>query len=236
MNLFLPCSCGRGVNVHEGHAGMDVVCSCGEIVVVPRLGELRRMKGEGAVSPRLMIEAMVAKGELPATGDCSGCAAPTPEVIDVWLIESATERGGVSFLMKLFGILVFGWIGLLLVIFMSPREIISDGREVRMPVRICAVCRRSRLRAPPTWPIIFVALLIVLASGWASVQYEEPAIVVLVFLAAAVLAGIALALQQWRHRRDVRRLLFDEPIYRRLLGYFPNARIQIVERERPAAK
>lgn len=45
MNLQLPCECGQHVVISEGMAGTSVRCACGRSVLVPSLGELRRLAG-----------------------------------------------------------------------------------------------------------------------------------------------------------------------------------------------
>ena len=81
---------------------------------------------EGSVSPRLTIEAMVANDQLPTSNECSGCGAETGRIVDIWLIEKTTQRGGVGIvthLLFLIAFVLFGWITLLLLLLPKSLEL-----------------------------------------------------------------------------------------------------------------
>jgi hypothetical protein len=54
MDFFLECACGKQVVATEGMAGTEVACTCGRLVAVPTLGELRRSRGMS--DPRALSE------------------------------------------------------------------------------------------------------------------------------------------------------------------------------------
>src|SRR5262245_13542895 len=85
MEFHLRCECGEYVPVSEGAAGARVECPCGRTIVVPSLAELR--KKAGLPTPRasapLVIDHMLAHGELPTMTVCVHCHSPTDETAAV---------------------------------------------------------------------------------------------------------------------------------------------------------
>src|SRR5262245_58695849 len=79
------CSCGKRFTVTEGDAGGTLRCSCGHIVRVPSLHELRAQIGLTPydLSPELVIENLLAAGRLPPTKSCTCCGRETDEILQV---------------------------------------------------------------------------------------------------------------------------------------------------------
>ena len=238
MELLLPCECGHQTPVREIQAGMQLMCKCGRMFAVPSLTELRRMSGrEATLSPGLLIDTMVANGELPATSDCAACGADTAGSVDVLAIcERARAANNDDLASRMVLVFLLGWIGLLISRARQRAEddnrLIGTDRDVRMPLRICPDCQALRLRQFPSWPFFLLAALIA-AGGIAAGFYAESAPAAI----AGCVAGAALAIvgpfwAKRRFRNNIRRLLSDEPVYRRLLDRFPDAQFLIVGRER----
>src|SRR6476660_4339078 len=84
MEYQVPCGCGKAVAVSAGAAGSRVTCGCGRAVDVPSLRALRRLGGEAdTVNPVLVIERMLAAGELPPPGGWTGGGRADAEVVKV---------------------------------------------------------------------------------------------------------------------------------------------------------
>jgi hypothetical protein len=206
---------------------------------VPSLSELKRMSGRTAtLSPGLLIETMVANGELPATNDCAGCGAGTVAAVDVIAIcERARSVGDNSeyWTFRILLFLAFGWIGLIIARLNRPpsdERVVGTDRDVRMPLRICADCQILRLRKPPYWPFLVIAAVVV-GLGVAVGYYAENVLIAV----ATCVAGLAVAIigrlwTQRQFRNGISRLLRDEPAYGRLLEQYPNAQFVILGRER----
>src|SRR5262245_19062087 len=103
MDFRINCPCGSHVMVTEGAADGTRQCSCGRTLAVPSLKELRLQAGLPAynISPELMIEHLLAAGELPGSQACARCGAHTDDLILVLTRceQSWTRRtGGFSWL------------------------------------------------------------------------------------------------------------------------------------------
>jgi hypothetical protein len=233
MDVQLLCECGQKTPVAATQAGLHLPCRCGREIVVPSLGELRRMSGTGpAVSPRLTIESMVSQGELPATNDCAGCGAETRGVVDVFAICERARAESDNTSTRLVLVLLFGWVGLLISLVNRERRLIGTDREVRLPLRICPDCAARRLRPFPVWPLVLVAVFPAAAGAALGVYLELPQIAVVSIVAAVVFVFGGLVVLRARFAGNVRRLLRYEPVYIRLLEQFPNAQFVILPRER----
>jgi hypothetical protein len=136
--------------VREGLAGTKRTCACGRVITVPPLHELRRQIGlrPYEVSPELVIEHMLASGELPADHACARCGAETDAVVHVQAecervqIRSGGEPTWLVFLSLLISPL------LLLGVLMRQR---SDQKEYgkdkiyTLPLAVCRQCRSTLL-------------------------------------------------------------------------------------------
>jgi hypothetical protein len=151
MDYQVPCGCGKSVAVNAGAAGSRVTCGCGRAVEVPSLRELRRLGGEAdTVNPVLVIERMLADGELPAAGGCSGCGRADAEVVKV--VAECERRwfrrpGRWDWLI----VAVFSWPIALITYWVDRRsgEVKEFGRDVvlTLPIRLCDECR-AEMRTP----------------------------------------------------------------------------------------
>ncbi len=84
MEYRVTCGCGRAVPVAAGAAGSRVACPCGRTVDVPSLRELRRSAGEAdAVNPVLVIERLLAAGELLPGRGCTRCGRDDAAAVHV---------------------------------------------------------------------------------------------------------------------------------------------------------
>jgi hypothetical protein len=149
MEFFIPCGCGRRVPVSEGDAGAAVGCECGLDVKVPTLKELRLAAGlpPYEVSPELLVEDLLARGEVPTGRSCVGCGAETDDVVyAVVECERAWRKRPRH-----------GWLGLVAAFF-SPLlglavladaegEMVGEDKIYHLPLTACPVCRK-RLRNP----------------------------------------------------------------------------------------
>jgi hypothetical protein len=130
--------------VREGLAGTRRQCSCGRVIVVPPLHELRRQIGlpPYEVSPELVIEHLLTTGDLLEDHGCVCCGAPADELL---FIETECERrqvresGGLSWPVLLVTGLMFGfWIWLF-----QRRETREYGKDkiYTLPLAVCPACR-----------------------------------------------------------------------------------------------
>ena len=85
VEFGLHCDCGKDLVVTEGSAGASIRCDCGRPVEVPGLKELRTLAGLPAYdpSPELVIEQMLASGELPLENECIECGVSTNRLLRV---------------------------------------------------------------------------------------------------------------------------------------------------------
>ena len=208
-------------------------CRCGREVEVPSLGELRRMGGaSGSVSPRLVIAAMVERGELPAMDDCAGCGAETKAIVDVFAICERPRVQGTSMATRIALGILMGGFGVLISIMGGESRAIGTDRDARLPIRLCQECHR-RLTRFPTWPFVLVAIFPVAGGIALGVLVSSMLILVLSVIAGVVFVSFGMAWSQARHTASIRRLLRCEPAYIRLIDQFPNAEFVVLPRERP---
>ena len=100
MYYRLKCECGKETSVSEGTAGVSLSCSCGRLIVVPELAELRRR---------------AAMGEFSCCLSADGSESPPPNPLAeafhsvfCWLVLI------VSGLVALLGFFFLGWIALVI--------------------------------------------------------------------------------------------------------------------------
>jgi hypothetical protein len=215
MDYQLECACGKAVPVTEGMAGTTVPCTCGRIVSVPSLVELRQSAGRPAydTSPELFIPMMIRDGELPPAG-CIRCGNPAAEAVDA---VAECERVWKEHLGRT-GILMFP-----ILIFWRSGETREFGRDLDVPVpfKVCRACRRG-LENP--LPAAFAVLKYILAAAAVLVLMARP-LWALLPLAAALLAWGVEKLAARRQRAAVRNFLQFVPAYGRLLEKYPKAHI-----------
>jgi hypothetical protein len=147
MEYRVTCGCGKAVAVSAGAAGSRVTCDCGRSVDVPSLRELRRLSGEAdTVNPVLVIEKMLAAGELPLAQDCAICGRADAAVVKVvaecerrWLRRPGRWDWLVVAIFSLpLAILAHIWQR-------SRSEVQEFGRDVilTLPLRLCTSCRED---------------------------------------------------------------------------------------------
>lgn len=150
MVFSLPCKCGRSVTVSEGAAGANVPCQCGQSVPVPSLAQLRSQAGLlSHVSP-VVIQEMIAGGDLPTLEACVACGARTASFaeVDATWVEGSGPTPGV-------------WITLnpILLVLLNVLEFVVAflGRQtrtfqMRLRITLCPHCRdvgRSKTEIEP---------------------------------------------------------------------------------------
>jgi hypothetical protein len=153
MEFRVDCTCGAHFMVREGLAGTKRTCTCGRVVTVPPLHELRRQIGlrPYEVSPELVIEHMLASGELPADHACVRCGAETDAVVHVQAeCERVQVRTGGEPTWLLVLLLLISPVLLLMGLLLRQR---GDQKEYgkdkiyMLPLAVCPKCR-STLRNP----------------------------------------------------------------------------------------
>jgi hypothetical protein len=143
VNFRVDCECGIPLKVSEASAGGSVRCVCGRSVPVPPLRDLRVRAGlpPHNIAPEVLIEHLLASGELPPNKSCIECGTATEKMVYV-VVECERifirTRGGFSwrvFLVSLFLPVRF-W-------YWEPREEKEYGRDkiYRLPLPVCGSCR-----------------------------------------------------------------------------------------------
>ena len=168
MEFHLRCQCSQVLTVTEGSAGAEVACGCGRTVSVPPLRELRSQVGMPAYEPvpELLIETMLAQGQLPPERRCVECGKDTAEVV---CVTTTCERAwseadsGNSWVNVLASWLFIGILGAyVLRAFQDSSAARTFGRDkvYPLPLPICEHCRhvlrgseriKDRLRRIPEY-------------------------------------------------------------------------------------
>jgi hypothetical protein len=163
MDFRIKCPCGLSITVSEAAAGGEARCACGQMVRIPEWTELRERAGlpRYNLSPELVIENFLIRGEVPFDDKCVKCEEPTDQLVRVltkcergWV----QQTGGVTWLTAL--MMIFSP-----VIVFQRREERSYGRDkiYSLPLRICPACLatiRTRddvkhcLRAVPVYNLL----------------------------------------------------------------------------------
>jgi hypothetical protein len=144
MEYRVTCGCGKALAVSEGAAGSAVACPCGRSVEVPSLRELRRLNGlPETTHPVLVIQRLLAAGELPPPGGCTRCGRHDADTVHVTAVcERRWTRRRSEFR---FGIPSLLWFARLLIADSGGRneDVQEFGWDVtlRLPLRMCPVCR-----------------------------------------------------------------------------------------------
>lgn len=145
MNFRVDCACGIPVRVTEASAGGSVQCLCGRSVPVPELRELRVRAGLPPynVSPEVLIEHLLADGELPPDNHCVRCATPTEGRVHA---RAVCERTFSPRRSKMVAFLLMLLSPVLAIIYLRDR--VQDREEphgrdkiYRLPLPVCAGCR-----------------------------------------------------------------------------------------------
>lgn len=235
MDFHVSCQCGESLRVSEGAAGARLNCSCGRVVVVPSLSELREQAGLAANQPsaKLVIESMLAGGELPTATTCAHCDRDANET--VYLTAECEKAFGSEpdRTAAILAILIFGLWGWLVYLFRT-REATEFGDNVilHLPVRLCPDCRRSLLGGSNTGGFGLIAALLgacgvvtmIVWSKWGGL-----------FLVGSFFALVTKFIARMRQDRQYKWLLGHESIYGRLLDDFPQAILLLSDDQHCAA-
>jgi hypothetical protein len=161
MEFRVDCACGLPIKVTEAAADGSVRCLCGRDVPVPPLTELRERAGLPPynIAPEVLVEHLLAAGELPPDDRCVECGTPTDGVVPVRVECERTfvrQSGGFSWK----ELLLF-WLLPISIFFLQRREVREYGRDkiYRLPLPVCGGCRgrlsgrtvRERLSAVPVY-------------------------------------------------------------------------------------
>jgi hypothetical protein len=231
MNFDVRCECGGCVRVSEGAAGARIQCDCGRTVVVPSLDELRKLAGLPPPEPNpvLVIEDMLARGELPTVPTCAHCGGATSDTVIVTAECEKVASCGPNLIMWLFAWWVLGVFALLL----RETHVAEYGRNLylHLPVRLCRPCQR-RL----TSRRLAVGLgLIAVAAGLMGVAAVAAGVVWGLAMMVGSIVPLWLAITAMNRRRAaLRNVLARERIYRRLLRKYPDARLLFAGPEKRA--
>jgi hypothetical protein len=130
--------------VREGLAGTRHTCACGRVITVPPLHELRRQAGlpPYELSPELVIEHLLASGELPPDQSCVLCGIDTDHELRVRTecerVQVRTE-GGFSVALAVLAMLLTGW--LILLRRRGPPTEYGRDKIYTLPLPLCPECR-----------------------------------------------------------------------------------------------
>jgi hypothetical protein len=150
MDFRIQCTCGLTMTVSEAAAGGEALCACGQTVHIPEWTELRIRAGLPPynISPELLIENMLVKGELPFDDRCIRCEEVTDHIVQVL---TACERvwvkdtGGGTWA-SIFAMMFLGIWGVLIAQRGEGKAYGKD-KVYSLPLRICPTCRQT-LRTP----------------------------------------------------------------------------------------
>lgn len=227
MEFHVECECGAQIPVTEGQSGTLVTCTCGRENAVPGLGELRRLAGLPTyqASTADVIGRMLAAGELPPGEACAKCERPTDEVLGTMAeceLASMGIRGG----KQSAAVMLFGWIGALLV--PDTQKTTHEGKSlaVRVPIRLCRNCRRATRTTTSVlvcrvakWPLAAAGLMLLVLGDYWSILFF--AVALAVWLIERALAN--------REQRALKKLLRQVPVYDQLLEEYPDATVVVFE-------
>src|SRR5262245_9265289 len=163
MVFHLRCECGEYVPVSEGAAGAQVPCPCGRTIAVPSLADLRKQAGlpTPRASAALVIDNMLARGQLPTVTLCAHCNSPTDETAEVtaecekvWTNEPSTIGWMVSYL----------FLGIWALLLQPAAREYGNNLIVHLPVRVCRGCQRRFVGNPAARGLGLLAVLLAAAG------------------------------------------------------------------------
>jgi hypothetical protein len=222
MEFNIRCECGGQLLISEGAAGARVPCDCGRTVIIPSLDELRKQAGVPAPDPHpvLVIEDMLAHGELPTSPTCVYCDRVTSDTLILTAECEKTVSTGPNLIMWLFAVWVLGIFAVLL----RQRDECVVGRDLsfHLPVRLCRPCQRKLTGWGIASGLAFIAVVAALIGGTLVATGVVWGWVVLV---GSVLACWAAIVASKRRRASLKNVLARERIYHQLLRKYPDARL-----------
>jgi hypothetical protein len=222
MDFHLDCECGASLRVTESAAGASLPCACGRTLQVPPLSEMRRQAGKPAYQARarLVIERMVADGELPPR-TCVACGSTPAGVVDI-VTECEKEWTRATGPSRTIGFLFLG----LWAFFLREQEerVLAHKVSVWTPLTFCSVCRRG-LRSGPLLPLLRILKFVFLAATplalvWGVAWCALP-------LAAATLSWWLEGVARNTHQGALKHALQHVPIYGQLLEEYPQAEVVV---------
>src|SRR5262245_53757367 len=215
--LHLDCECGDRTLVTMAEAGVRLTCSCGRILQVPNLHELRMRAGlpPFPVPTATHVEGLVKAGDLPVGTTCARCSEPAVAVLHAMaaceFLWTTTEEWSIS------GIVV------------SDREVSQHGHDlvVPVPLRLCPDCQRAIFH--PSWiERLSLAAIPLAVLGVVSMVFALwPGGIVLL-----AIAGLLYLAPDWTRRKrqqDLKGLLRRTPLYDQLLAEYPDAVVYVAQ-------
>lgn len=145
MSYFVPCDCGKTIEVTGTQAGANVTCPCGRTVRVPLLSQLRQLAGQEAYETGTIdtINRMIRDGELPFGDTCAISGLPTSDSCNLYVRCESMWTKGPGFFRHLFIIItcvalpctivwaLLGW-----ALLEERHEEVGRDRSVCVPLRV----------------------------------------------------------------------------------------------------
>jgi len=148
MDFKIRCGCGRNVPVPSSAAGSQFRCTCGQILSVPKLSELRIQAGKAPFERTTAerIGQMVADNALPDGNQCASCGTVTGEALKVLLVcERPWQRhAGIWAKIASHAFVFWEWL-----LSRHPEEPLGRELVVPVPLRMCAACATDLKRRQP---------------------------------------------------------------------------------------
>lgn len=147
MDYQLTCRCGNHLSVSEGAAGSQLPCSCGRMINVPTLRELRAATGGSALAPEFEVERLLLSGWTPEGEQCVCCGA-SAEIHRFWVQcdKAIVAQSGHHSIWAHLLLLLVTPLGALLARRERDRgSSVEHGRDIvyRLPLRACDRCRNE---------------------------------------------------------------------------------------------
>ncbi|MDY3555774.1 hypothetical protein R5W24_004920 [Gemmata sp. JC717] len=154
MSYEVRCACGQTRGAGAADAGASLPCACGRAIEVPPLHQLRLAAGEDVLSAAVRVKALLLKGLLPGTRECSVCFRETGDVVHVAVecergrmtTASGTPREQVA-AGCLLGVLIGGLPGLIAANRMMKQTEVEGPKQIgqdvafTLPLPVCVACR-----------------------------------------------------------------------------------------------
>lgn len=145
MTYCIRCACGNRTEVTESQAGTEIPCSCGRVVAIPRLSQLRKEAGAAAAetSPELLIRYSYGYGRKPLGGDaCTRChATPAESVLCFIECERPVHEADHYSLFWLILAVLQAPLALIYLLVHGETKVRSEGTQIEFHLALCASCR-----------------------------------------------------------------------------------------------
>lgn len=226
MEFDVDCQCGKTHSVSHTAAGTNLVCSCGNSVVVPSLAQLRRKIGLKAVeqSPADLVNSGVKAGVLPPQ-ECFVCGQSNSDEYGFMAIcesSNAHTRGrfnwGLLLLTLFFPVTIFSWRS-------EETKVVGRDTVVPVPISLCYSCK-GVLPRPYVLTILRVFRWLLVISGCVLLLGEFAVSNWLIaFLVSILLLFVVEKTIEIRSQSRLRSLLHPVREYRLLMDHFPGLTI-----------